>query len=215
MVSKKTLHTKAAATAARPETRQTVTDVRGGRRQALAVVMACGAALGLAAGCGGGGGARAVHIRDANHFQQQVLEADKPVLVDFYKGGCPTCVALEPTFKKLSKEYEDRVVFASFELMKPYFAVTSAPVKEQYDIRFYPTVVLFVDGQEQERWALHYDIDDYRRSLDQALARKAAGKDDEATVAAQATARTAVGPAKSEGKVCLMPDGTPGPLCLE
>ncbi len=145
-----------------------------------------------------------------------MLEADKPVLVDFYKGGCPTCVALEPTFKKLSKEYEDRVVFASFELMKPYFAVTSAPVKEQYDIRFYPTVVLFVDGQEQERWALHYDIKDYRRSLDAALAGTAAAKADAGTVETQATVKMAAGsPKRAADEQCVMVDGEPCPFCVD
>jgi thioredoxin 1 len=186
------------------------------KRYTRAAVALCALALMVAAGCGGGAGARAVHIRDAQHFEDQVLEADKPVLVDFYKGGCPTCVALEPTFKKLSKEYEDRVVFASFELMKPYFAVTSAPVKEQYDIRFYPTVVLFVDGQEQERWALHYDIKDYRRSLDAALAGTAAAKADAGTVETQATVKMAAGsPKRAADEQCVMVDGEPCPFCVD
>ena len=65
------------------------------------------------------------HLQNIDEFAEQVLLSDKPVLVEFYKGGCPTCLGLEAGLNKLAKEYEGRVEFARFELMPPIFVVTS------------------------------------------------------------------------------------------
>jgi thioredoxin 1 len=116
---------------------------------------------------GGRAGAKLTRIRDEADFDQRVLQADRPVLVVFYKGGCPTCLLLHPGLKQLADEYRDRVVFAAFELMKPYFVVTSREVKKRYHVAFYPTVILFVNGQEKDRWVLGYHLAAYRKALDE------------------------------------------------
>ena len=128
-----------------------------------------GAALAAALGAGCGGGGNLMRLESSAEFNQQVLQSDRPALVDFYKGGCPTCLALEPTLNTLQDEYQDRATFASFEIMKPYFAVTNPELKKKYSIKSYPTVILFLGGQERERWVLDYDIEDYREGLDAAL----------------------------------------------
>jgi thioredoxin-like negative regulator of GroEL len=86
-------------------------------------------------------------------------------VVDFYKGGCPTCLLLDGTMNKLADEYKGRAVVARFELMKPYFAVTAPGLKAKYDISLFPTVVLFVNGEERHRWVMEYKIDKYRSVL--------------------------------------------------
>lgn len=50
--------------------------------------------------------------------------------------------------------------------MTPAFQVVSAQLQERYEVRAFPTVILFVSGQERNRWVMHYAIDDYRRALD-------------------------------------------------
>ena len=119
---------------------------------------------------GGRAGAKLTHIKDEADFEQRILRADKPALVVFYKGGCPTCLLLHPGLKQLAEEYRDRVIFAAFELMKPYFVVTSREVKTRYHISYYPTVVLFVGGQQRKRWTLRYNLAAYRKTLDKVLA---------------------------------------------
>ena len=47
----------------------------------------------------------------------------------------------------------------------------SQELKETYDIQAFPTVILFVDGRVFERWVMKYDINDYRRGIDEALAK--------------------------------------------
>jgi thioredoxin 1 len=114
-------------------------------------------------------GPKLVQIKDQPDFEQQVLQAKGAILVEFYKGGCPTCVALEPNLAKLAEEYKGRVTFARFELMTGYFAVKAPDLKDRYDISYFPTVLLFVDGQEKNRWVLTYNMDKYREVLNKTV----------------------------------------------
>jgi thiol-disulfide isomerase/thioredoxin len=134
--------------------------------------VACTVQRVLRGGGGGGGdaGAKISTIKDEADFEERVLRAARPVMVVFYKGGCPTCLVLYPVLKCLAEEYGDRVLFASFEIMKPYFVVTAKAVKKRYRIAYFPTVVLFVGGQERKRWVLRYRAASYRRTLDKVLA---------------------------------------------
>jgi thiol-disulfide isomerase/thioredoxin len=116
-------------------------------------------------------GTKLTPIKDEADFEQRILGADRPALVVFYKGGCPTCLLLHPGLNHLAEEYRDRVLFASFEIMKPYFMVTAKEVKKRYRIAFYPTVILFVGGQEKKRWILRYNLASYRKALDAAIGR--------------------------------------------
>ena len=118
----------------------------------------------------GGADAKISPIKDEADFEERVIHAARPAMVVFYKGGCPTCLVLHPVLKCLAEEYGDRVLFASFEIMKPYFVVTAKAVKKQYHISYFPTVVLFVGGQERKRWVLKYRAASYRRTLDKVLA---------------------------------------------
>jgi thioredoxin 1 len=118
----------------------------------------------LAGGCAG---PKLVPIKTHNDFEKQVLQSSKPILVEFYKGGCPTCLALEPQMNTLADEYQDQVTIARFELMKPYFAVTSPELKKHYNISFFPTVILFINGEEVNRWVMNYDLDKYRQVLNE------------------------------------------------
>jgi len=132
------------------------------------VCLAAGAVLALAAG--GCGGSKTLHLKEtAADFQQQVLKADKPVLVDFYKEGCAACGALDPTMDQLADEYRGRVTVAAFRIYTFFAEVTCPPIKEQYDISFTPTVVLFVGGQERHRWIMDYNVDAYRKVLNEVV----------------------------------------------
>jgi len=108
-------------------------------------------------------------IKDQNDFDRLLMQSKQPVLVDFYKDGCPTCVILEPKLVKLAEEYQGRVTFTRFKLMEAYFAVKAPDLKERYDISYFPTVILFVEGQEKNRWVLSYDMEKYRQVLDETV----------------------------------------------
>ena len=58
-------------------------------------------------------------------------------------------------------------MLTKFQLMTAYLVTTSVEIKKKYDLAFFPTVLLFVDGEEKQRWVMHYEMDDYRKALDE------------------------------------------------
>jgi thioredoxin 1 len=128
------------------------------------------AAVGLAGGCGTDGGKAAV-MQDAADFNSTIA-SDKPVLMMFFKQGCATCAALEPTMDKLAGEYQGRAEVAKLVVLQ--FAFTSPSpeihaIKEKYDVFFIPVVIMFVHGQPVKHWDADYDINHYRQAMNEAL----------------------------------------------
>ena len=73
---------------------------------------------------------------------------------------------VSPTFV-LAQEYHGRAVVAKFMIM--YFTLwpTSIEIKNEYDVVFVPDVYLLINGQRRQRWTADYDIDHYRKGLDE------------------------------------------------
>ena len=138
-------------------------DCRGTLRATLAL-MAWALLVPVAGGCGP---AKFKPVTNEAEFDEQVLKADKPVLVAFFKGGCATCLFLDPCMDQLAEDYDGRVKFAKFELMRFWFEVTCPAIQKRYRIGLFPTVVLFVEGKEKKRWVIDYSGDAYRKVLDE------------------------------------------------
>lgn len=81
-----------------------------------------------------------MEISDSN-FESEVLESDKPVLVDFWAPWCGPCKAIGPVVEDLSKEYGEKIKFAKCN-------VDDNPVTPgKYGIRAIPTLIFFRDGE--------------------------------------------------------------------
>ncbi len=81
-----------------------------------------------------------IEITDSN-FQEVVIDAGKPAVVDFWAEWCGPCRMLTPIVKELSAEYENRVVVGKVD-------VDSNPgISAKYGIRNIPTLLFFKDGQ--------------------------------------------------------------------
>lgn len=133
------------------------------RRLAALIAMACGVMLaGLAGGCSN---EKLTTVKDESEFQQLVLESKQPVLVEFSKDNCPTCDILEPELIKVSKGYAGRVKFYKFMLLNRFFQPYSEAIRDGYNLQWVPSVVLFVDGEEKQRWVMDYMGDSYRKAL--------------------------------------------------
>jgi len=74
-------------------------------------------------------------------FQQDVLSADKPVLVDFWAEWCGPCRMIAPALEELSSELGDRVTIAKLNIDDN----PDAPAK--YGVRGIPTMILFKNGE--------------------------------------------------------------------
>lgn len=81
-----------------------------------------------------------IEINDSN-FQEVVIEAGKPAVVDFWAEWCGPCRMLTPIVKELSTEFEGRVVVGKVD-------VDSNPgISAKYGIRNIPTLLFFKDGK--------------------------------------------------------------------
>ena len=81
-----------------------------------------------------------------DNFQAEVLEADQPVLVDFWANWCGPCHAIAPTLEALADRFDGRATVGKVEIDE------NPDVAETYGIRSIPTLVVFQNGQEVKRF---------------------------------------------------------------
>lgn len=77
---------------------------------------------------------------DKDTFQQEVLEADGFVLVDYWSDGCEPCKALLPDIEALAEAYGDKVKFAKLNTTGARRLAISQKVLGL------PTITLYKDG---------------------------------------------------------------------
>lgn len=77
-------------------------------------------------------------------FKEEVLQANQPVLVDFYADWCGPCRMLRPTLEELSEE-RTNVKFAAINIDD------NPELADDFDISSIPCVILFKNGAEADR----------------------------------------------------------------
>jgi len=78
-------------------------------------------------------------------FEKDVLQSDRPVLVDFWAAWCAPCRMLEPTVDAVAEKYaaNARVVKVNVD--------DNPSISQRYGIKGIPTLILFKGGKEAER----------------------------------------------------------------
>jgi thioredoxin 1 len=79
-------------------------------------------------------------LTDAS-FEQEVINAGKPVLVDFWAEWCGPCRALAPVFEEVASSQGEKITFAKINIDEN----PNAPTK--YGVMSIPTLILFKNGQ--------------------------------------------------------------------
>ena len=74
-------------------------------------------------------------------FAQDVLENDKPVIVDFWAEWCGPCKALGPILENLSEEYANKIDIKKLNIDE------NQENAGKFGIRSIPTMLLFKDGK--------------------------------------------------------------------
>ena len=85
-----------------------------------------------------------MEIEDSN-FENEVLQSDKPVLVDFWAPWCGPCKAIAPVVEELAGQFGEQMKFAKCN-------VDNNPVTPgKYGIKAIPTVIVFKSGDVVEQ----------------------------------------------------------------
>jgi thioredoxin 1 len=92
-------------------------------------------------------------------FEDKVLNADRPVLVDFWAEWCAPCRALGPVIESLSADFEGQATIAKLDVDANQQAAM------RYGIRSIPTVLLFNKGELVDTFIGVRSRSDYETSL--------------------------------------------------
>jgi thioredoxin 1 len=83
-------------------------------------------------------------VSDAS-FEQEVVGASEPVLVDFWAPWCGPCRMIAPSVEAVAKEYAGRARVVKINVDE------NPSVSQRYGIKGIPTLILFRGGKEEER----------------------------------------------------------------
>ena len=81
-------------------------------------------------------------VNSSAEFEQEVLKADKPVLVDFFATWCGPCRMVAPILKQIERDMADTVKVVKVDVDQ------NKEVAAKYGVMSIPTMIMFKEGKE-------------------------------------------------------------------
>ncbi len=78
-------------------------------------------------------------------FEKDVLQSEKPVLVDFWAEWCAPCRMIAPTVEAVAEQFDESASVVKLNVDN------SPSTADKYGIKGIPTLILFSEGKEVER----------------------------------------------------------------
>ena len=107
-------------------------------------------------------GAGAMKVTDST-FENEVLNSEMPVLVDFWAEWCAPCVALGPVIEELANDYAGKAKVAKLNIDE------AQSIAVKYGIRSIPTVAIFKNGEVVDMRVGLSSKEDLASRLDKAM----------------------------------------------
>ena len=81
----------------------------------------------------------------SENFKEEVLNSEKPVLVDFYADWCGPCNAMSPVIEELAIELEGKAKVGKINVDE------NSDIAVEYNVMSIPTLIVFKNGKEEKR----------------------------------------------------------------
>ena len=100
---------------------------------------------------------------DDSNFDQMVLQAKTPVLVDFWAPWCRPCLMVAPILEELAEEYSGMIAFTKLNVDQ------NPKTASSYHVMSIPTMLIFKNGQPISNIVGFKPKTELKRDLDSAL----------------------------------------------
>ena len=106
-----------------------------------------------------------IKLTDQN-FEEEVFQANLPVLVDFWAPWCGPCLMASPVIEELAREYEGKIKIGKLSVDE------NPQVAQKYGIMSIPTVIIFKKEKEVGRKIGFPGKEGYKKLIEEILSTK-------------------------------------------
>ncbi len=78
-------------------------------------------------------------------FEEEVLNSEKPVIVDFWADWCGPCKMIAPLLEEIAEEYEDQVKVCKVNVDQ------EQELASRFEVMSIPTLLYFEDGEQEAK----------------------------------------------------------------
>lgn len=82
---------------------------------------------------------------NSENFEKEVLNSEKPVLVDFFADWCGPCKMMAPIVEELATELDGKVKVGKINVDE------NSDIAVEYNVMSIPTLIIFQNGKEEKR----------------------------------------------------------------